>query len=351
MNGFVAWLIKPRKDLSTWGRAIRAPFSILALLFGMLVRARAKLFEKGFLKSRKLPVPVVVVGNLSAGGTGKTPLAAWLVLRLLDAGKKPVVISRGYRGRAEGEVRVVSDGEKVQVSARDAGEEPVLLSEKLEGVPVVMGRDRHRAGMLALERFSPDCLILDDGFQHLALQRDMDIVLLDAGMPVQDDDLIPRGRLREPPSALARADLIVIARAKEEKPDMIEYLKTWNPDAPVFFMRYVPQDMEQKGKRALAFCGIGSPGYFFELCKEQGMELVDRVAFPDHHNYSMEDVKKLEKRAESLNADFLLTTEKDEIKLRGMQGLTLPVEVLKVEPDFFGKDDEFFNLVLKKIFS
>ncbi len=351
MTGFVAWLWRPRKELSGWGRAIRTPFSIMAFFYGRIIRARKRLFDTGFLKKKKLSVPVLVVGNLSAGGTGKTPLSAWLAQRFLEKGIRPALICRGYRGRAEGDVLVVWDGKEIQSSVEDAGEEPVWLSERLPGVPVITGKDRYRAGIKAQERFRPDCLILDDGFQHLALERDVNVVLLDSKIPLKDDSLLPRGSLREPPSALSRAQVIVMARAQKAAPEQAAYLRQWNTEAPVFFMRYVPQNRIPPAKSALAFCGIGSPGYFFELCEDQGVKLVDRVVFPDHHTYKKAELERLEQRARDMNADFILTTEKDEIKLRHKMEFSLPLLALKVEPDFFGKDDEFFNLVFKLLYS
>jgi tetraacyldisaccharide 4'-kinase len=350
MREFIAWLWRPGKDLTTSGRAARIPFSIMAFLYGHIMAVRQRLYDTGFLKKRTLSVPVLVAGNLSAGGTGKTPLAAWLARRLFESGKKPVVISRGYAGRREGQVSVVSDRKGVQDSPENVGDEPVWLAEKLQGVPVVTGRDRYRAGILAIERFQPDCIILDDGFQHLALERDVNIVLLDAGRPIQDDDLIPRGSLREPPSALARADILVISRAEDEMAQSAQGLKEWNPDAPVFFMRYLPVSRIERLKRAVAFCGIASPGYFFKMCEGQGIQLVDKIAFPDHHRYTSKDLSRIEHKAQSMKADFLVTTQKDEIKLKALQGLSLPLEVLKVEPEFFGKDDQFFKLVCEKLF-
>jgi tetraacyldisaccharide 4'-kinase len=351
MTGFITWLWRPQKELSGWGRAIRSPFSIMAFFYGRIIKARQRLFDTGFFKKKKLSVPVLVVGNLNAGGTGKTPLAAWLARRFLEKGIRPALICRGYRGRAEGDVLVVQDGREIQGSVEDAGEEPVWLSENLPGLPVVIGKDRYQAGIRAQERFGVDPLILDDGFQHLALQRDVDVVLLDAMIPLEQDALLPRGRLREPPSALSRAQVIVMAHARSEAPEQAGYLRRWNSEAPVFFMRYIPQNRLPSGKSALAFCGIGSPGYFFELCEDQGVRLVDKVVFPDHHDYKKAELKRLEKRAQDMNAEFLLTTEKDEIKIRGKLEFSLPLLVLKVEPDFFGKDDEFFNLVLKLLYS
>ncbi len=351
MKGFAAWLWKPSSGLSAWGRAVRAPFSIPAFFYGLIMRVRQKFFDTGILKKGRLGVPVLVVGNLSVGGTGKTPLAAWIAKRLLTAGKRPVLISRGYTGALEGRVMVVSDGSELLLSAHEAGEEPLLLSEKLKGgVPVVMGRDRLKAGQFAIERFKPDCLVLDDGFQHLALERDVDVVLLDAALPPWEDRLLPRGRLREPPSALSRADVVVVGRAGKENPEQAGPLWKWSPSALVFFMRYLPEPLPGKGKRALAFCGIGSPEYFFELCEGQGVELVDRIEFPDHHRYGEGDIGRIDRRARELNADLLVTTEKDEIKLRGMKGFSLPLEVLKIEPEFFGKDEEFFGTVSKILF-
>lgn len=347
MAGFIAWLWKPSSELSLWGRALRAPFSIAAFFYCIIIKIRTMLFDTGFFKKMELPLPVLVVGNLSAGGTGKTPLAAWLAMRFLEKGKKPALISRGYKGGGSGKVCIVSDGKDCKVPLEESGDEPAWLARNVPGVPVITAKSRFKAGLLAHERYGADCLILDDGFQHLSLARDVDVVLLDSGRALKEDNLVPRGSLREPPDALSRAHVIVMTRAEKPDVESAEYLKKWNTKAPVFFMRYVPESGLPAGKKALAFCGVGSPDYFFKLCENAGAEIVERVVFPDHHKYTAAELAKLEEKASQLKADFLVTTEKDAIKIHGGDLASLPLLVLKVRPDFFGRDSEFFDLVYR----
>jgi len=201
----------PRNNLL---KPLHVFFSLLSLPYGGAVRARNRLFDSGFLEQQRIGCPVISVGNLTVGGTGKTPMVILLAGMLKDRGLRPAVLSRGYGGKNRADVLVVSDGMRVLAGPDEAGDEPVLIARRLGDVPVLAGPKRVITGRHALEHFSVDAILLDDGFQHRYLHRDLDIVLLDSRQPLGNGFLLPRGPLREPPSALARAGVIAFTRSK-----------------------------------------------------------------------------------------------------------------------------------------
>jgi tetraacyldisaccharide 4'-kinase len=284
---------------------------------------------------------VVAVGNLTVGGTGKTPLVEWLARELTVRGRRVVILSRGYGRRGGGNSLLVSDGRQVFLSPREAGDEPVLLARRLVGVPVVVGRDRHRAGAWALPRFGPDVLLLDDGFQQRGLATDVDIVCLDARAPWGPRGLLPRGSLREPASALGRAHLLVLTGAAGAVRDAVpDEVRRHAPGAPIAWASYEPEstldpktgtDGPIESLRAhplLAFAGIAMPERFAATLAGLAVTPRDFVAFPDHHPYTPADLAALEARARAVGAEWLLTTEKDAVRLPDPG--ELPVRALRV---------------------
>ena len=205
-----------------WGdprNEIRKPlhifFYLLSLPYGGAVRARNRLFDLGVLRQEKVGCPVVSVGNLTVGGTGKTPMVILLAGMLRDRGMRPAVLSRGYGGKSTSDVLVVSDGSQILAGPEEAGDEPVLIARRLKGIPVLAGAKRALTGRYARENFGVDVMVLDDGFQHRWIHRDLDIVLLDSRQPLGNGLLLPRGPLREPPSALERAGVVVFTRSED----------------------------------------------------------------------------------------------------------------------------------------
>jgi tetraacyldisaccharide 4'-kinase len=276
---------------------------------------------------------VISIGNLTLGGTGKTPMVEAVASLLQQEGLRVAILSRGYGGSSRGALAIVSDGEKCLLSPEVAGDEPVLLAERLPGVPVVVGRNRYAAGMLAIKHFGVKVIVLDDGFQHVQLARDLDILLLDARRPFGNGRLFPRGNLRERPTALARAHATVFTR--------------WNPDSthpsaaprlppltsPIFYSQHQPVDLRVlndgqilpltalKGRRILAFCGIGTPDHFHQTLQQLEAEVVTRVTFPDHHPFVRSELEPLIQQARDRGADILVTTEKDGVRLRKFRPL------------------------------
>ena len=292
-----------------------------SLLYAVLLRARAAGYRLGILRSYRLPVPVISVGNITLGGTGKTPTVAWIADYLMKRGKRVAVLTRGYGGTLEGEVRIVSDGSTLFLSPEEAGDEPCLLARKLPGLMVVIGADRYRAGLLALEALKPDLFILDDGFQHLRLERDLNILLLDAANPFSNGYTLPAGFLREQAGACERADLVVYTRCAESgKPNLF-------PRKPGLWTSHtlnglVPLEGGErtgleslKGARVTAFSGIADPGAFFDLLESCGVRLIATVAFPDHARYGEEEIAAICRLKDASRSTILLTTEKDAVKL------------------------------------
>lgn len=287
----------------------------LSLLFAAAVGARNALYSRGVLPSRRLHRPVISVGNLSVGGSGKTPFVLLLGDLLKQRGIAFDVLSRGY-GRRTHSVATVDPGG----SPRDFGDEPLLIARKLQ-VPVIVGEDRFAAGQLAEERF-PSCLhLLDDGFQHRALARDFDIVLVtpeDA-----HDRLLPAGRLREPLSALARADAVVLTSGAPVDMFPLDSKLLWRAHRTI-----APCDHPA---HPLAFCAIARPRNFFVQLRNAGIDLAGEATFRDHHRYTEKDVRALMAAAARSESDGFVTTEKDAINLGGYFSALKPLAVVPVK--------------------
>jgi len=323
-----------------------SPFSPL---YQGVTTLRAVLYDKKILPSKKLPKPVISVGNLTTGGTGKTPLVIEIVRQLSRQGLRLAVLSRGYKGNSREPVNLVSDTTQVLMDAKSAGDEPCLMARKLPGTPVLTARKRYRAGLEALQRFSIDALILDDGFQHLPLQRQADILLLDGEKPFGEKQCLPGGDLREGPSALARADLVVLTgRPSEENRIRIERLA---PSATLHSIRFqatgvlhLPTEREEplhilKGMPLFAFAGIAHPERFYSSLISSGVDLRGRRSFPDHHNYRREELDALIKEGTARRAEGLITTEKDAVRMttfpEGLPLYALQLGVTMENPGLF----------------
>ncbi|HWX53946.1 MAG TPA: tetraacyldisaccharide 4'-kinase [Verrucomicrobiae bacterium] len=268
----------------------------VSAIFAAGVAARNKLYDRKFFQVRKLSRPVVSVGNLSVGGSGKTPFVIALGGLLKERGIPFDVLSRGY-GRQSSEVLVVDP----EGAPGKFGDEPLLIARKLQ-VPVIVGADRYQAGLLAEQKFPSKLHLLDDGFQHRRLHRDFDIVLLQAHD--LDDTVLPVGRLREPLSALRRADAVVLP-PNIAPPAHVRLV--WRARRNVSFVTPM--------KRVVAFCGLARPEQFFSALKQLGMDVADTVAFPDHHRYQQRDIDRLIQRKARATARGFITTDKDAVNL------------------------------------
>lgn len=298
--------------------ACLAPFSFA---YCLIMAVRALLYRGRVLPARRLAVPVISIGNLSVGGTGKTPVTALLARHLLSRGYRPAVISRGYGASGGGDVRIVSDGLEIMLTPEESGDEPYLLARSTPGLIVVTGRDRYNAGKVAIDVFQPDVLLLDDGFQHLGLHRDLNILLLDGTRPFGNGFALPAGLLREPVSAARRADLVIFTRCSGAVPNVpfgaIPSFRALHEIGSI-----VPMSGGERvevsslsGLRGVAFAGIADPDSFFHMVRQRGMTIVAELAFPDHCAYDGSDVDMILSRFRSAEGDYLITTEKDEVKL------------------------------------
>ncbi|MDD5556495.1 MAG: tetraacyldisaccharide 4'-kinase [bacterium] len=330
-----------------------------SLLYRLGVASRHAAYRAGLVRRRRLPRPVVSVGNLVAGGTGKTPAVRLLAAGLLARGIRPAVLSRGYGAPRRGAPPlVVSDGTRPLLGAGEAGDEPVMLARALPGVPVIVDPDRARGGEAAM-RFDPGVFILDDGFQHLRLARDADILLLDCRLPFGNGRLLPAGLLREPPSALRRADIIVLTRCESPPdPSLLSRIGRENPRARLFTARHEPARLVEltsgaarglaslAGARVAAFAGTGRPDDFFETLRSCGAAVVAAHAFPDHHPYLPAEIAAIAAGASSAGASAIVTTEKDAARLPAAPRLPVPLLALGVEMRICGGGDDLLDCLL-----
>lgn len=336
-------------------------------LYGKIADLRNALYDKGVFKSFSLGVKTISVGNITVGGTGKTPLVAFIAEILAEQGENVCILTRGY-GRENPKQRVlVSDSEMILANAKKAGDEPLELAVKLLGKAIVIAdADRVSAAKFAKEKFGVTAFMLDDGFQHRRVNRDLDIVCIDATNPFGNGKMLPAGILREPLNNLKRADAIVITRANLSK--NIENLKSeiseFNRGCPIFTAKNSLSELVELEEfhaktsstpkrtginvKALAFCGLGNPNIFFELLRREGIDLAHTETFRDHHFYRQSDIDSLEKRAGKSGAEILLTTAKDGVKLKHLS-FKMPCFVVETEMKF--DDEKGFRGMIQRFLS
>jgi len=320
---------------------------------------------------KSLSQKVICLGNITLGGTGKTPAAIALAEEAKKRGFKPCILTRGYKGRAKGPC-FVSRGEGPLLDEYQAGDEALLMAEKLKGIPIVKGKDRYEAGLFAIQNLKsqiPDIksilFILDDGFQHWGLARDRDILLIDSINPFGNRRLLPLGSLREPIGAINRADIIVITKADKTRNQsgssqqsiinsLIGEIRQYNTKAQIFSAEHRPlafittkgETLPSKwaeGKNFFGFCGIGNPISFNETLLSVNIELTGFKTFRDHYRYNQNDVQLITRDAEKCGADWIVTTEKDIMRLKG---LSLPDNLVSLTIEF-SVDDKFYEEVFK----
>jgi tetraacyldisaccharide 4'-kinase len=317
----------------------------LSVLYSAITRTRLSLYRRGTFQSTKLDRPVISVGNITTGGTGKTPLVEWVVRTVAADGKKVCILTRGYGRDNPERMVVVSDGTTVMATASEAGDEPFMLATNLLGVAaVISSADRVAAASEATKRFATECFVLDDGFQHLRVQRDLNIVAVDATNPWGGGRLLPYGRLREPLSGLSRADCIVITRTDQAKDvdALRNEIQRFAPNIPVFLSRMhtsrimpLHDSDDALVPPVAAFCAVGNPRSFFDAVP---YEVVLQKAFADHHRYSQPEIDSLIESAKRAGANSLITTAKDAVKLRTL-AFSLPCFVLEIEPQIDNADE------------
>ncbi len=318
---------------------LRALLGLFSLAYRSGVVARNRLYGHGLLPQMKLPCPVIAVGNLTVGGTGKTPTVILLANMLREKGYRPAVLSRGYGGHTGSPVNIVSDENHILMEWRKAGDEPLLIAHAVPGVPVLTGAKRCLTGRAAVEQYNANILILDDAFQHRQLFRDLDIVLINAALPFGNGRLLPGGPLREPKPSLRRAHLIIRTGAEG---DPIESLEETASGMPCFRGIHRPQGIIEgrtgcllsagllQRQKVCAFAGIGRPEIFRRSLTALGAEVVSFKTFPDHYPYISSDLDILRRLAAESGADRIITTEKDGIRLTDFPEFLTEISLLRV---------------------
>jgi tetraacyldisaccharide 4'-kinase len=345
--------MKPRRDPEIllrryWDQPdtplVTAGLSVLSWGYRLALATREGAYRLRLLRTGRLRCPVVSVGNITVGGSGKTPMVEHVARCLRELGATPAVVSRGY-GRDTRGIGIVADREGPRLPPRAAGDEPVLLAEHLSGVPVVVGEKRLEAGQVALDECGATVIVLDDGFQHRTLRKDLEILVVNGRAPWGNRRLFPRGMLREPLSAMERAHLFVVTNplTPAEAESAADTIRRHNPRAPVLVARYqvvgglaareghtlAPSALA--GRRLLAFAGLGSPRGFADTLSTAGVEVAGLIEYPDHHWFAERDLEDLAQHARALGADGLVTTEKDWIRLRDLHLPSMFLLVLLVQ--------------------
>lgn len=346
-RGLVSWII----------RGLVWP---LSSIYSVGLAGYLWLYSAGLHKKYQLPSSVISVGNLTFGGTGKTPVVEKICLALVERGISVAVLSRGYGGHHSNPL-VVSDGHTIMASVEECGDEPLALARSLPGIPVLVGKNRCVVGKLACEMFNPQAIVLDDGFQYWQLHRDLDIVVVDAKRPFGSGYVMPMGDLREPISGLRRANIVLLNNADPAEPAVAQLrhrISQLAPEATIFTCRRRPRallgcdgskiDLSWlRERQVLAFCGIGNPKSFFETVASLGARVCDAVAFPDHHRYTESDLEHVETRRISCGAEALITTTKDAVRIKNadmMQNLY----VLDIELEI-DNEEQFIDLLERNV--
>jgi len=364
---------KIRSAMTDDGRRA-SPFPLLLSLlsgaYGGGLRFRRLLYRFRLFKTRRLPCRVVSIGNITAGGTGKTPMTIYVARLVQRLGFKTAVLSRGYKGSAEKKGGIVSDGRQLRMTAAAAGDEPVLIAASLEGIPVLVGRDRFISGMTAVREFGAEVIVLDDAFQHIRLERDLDLVLVDARRPFGNGRLLPRGPLREPPGALSRGDAVILTRCRADAAAAVGKIRKTAAACQIFkstqtpFVSQVivasakqagaapnaPPDAGRfRGLRVFAFAGLADNASFRASLAELGCRLCGCADFADHHRYSGADLDGILQAAGGCAAEVIATTEKDFSKICGRIGWPLDLVVMGVRTSFGEEEAAFVDFLRKRL--
>lgn len=343
---------------------------MVSLGYGIVVKLREFFYQNGILPAKRLPCIVISIGNLTVGGTGKTPMTIYVARLVKRLGYRVVILSRGYRGLSEKTGGIVSDGQKIFMGPEAAGDEPYMMASSLNDIPVIVGKNRYKAGIVAIKEYKPDVLVLDDAFQHLKLMRDIDLVLLDESYPFGNRHLLPRGTLREPISSLSRGDAYVLTRSHASLNDTGETkLKRFSNGGPIYKSSHDPYIYQVvkgkntsvkkeekslfsynfellKGRPVFAFAGIARNTDFRRTLESLKCDVRGFLEFADHHQYSTRDFDGIFRWTKDAAVDFLVTTEKDYVRISSKIKWPIDLVVIGIEISF-GDDEDAFNLFIK----
>jgi len=355
-------------------RLIMGVFYVFSLIYEQLVNLKLTMYRWGWAKKERLGCYVISLGNVTVGGTGKTPTAQHLAREISDMGYRVAILNRGYRAKWRGEVGIVSDGHTLKMDAETAGDEAFMLAKHLPNVPVLIGAQRAVTGRYAIEHFGAEVAILDDGYQHWQLERDMDILLVDAVNVFGNGYLLPRGTLREPLSHIDRADVCLMTKVDQAAPGAIAHIwetfRSYNQDGLVLESIHQPRQFvrlsdwyediaaggvpvtEMEGKKVLAVSAIGNPASFEQTLADLGVEMVESMRYPDHHDYGERDMAEVLYRAETLGVEAIVITEKDAVKVPGdvvRAKWRIPMYVISVEVTLQKGREEFFHELKRQL--
>jgi tetraacyldisaccharide 4'-kinase len=348
-------------------------------VFQVAVKIRRWLYNIRILRDKTLGVQVIAIGNLTVGGTGKTPVVEKFARELRDAGRNVAILSRGYRSKPtpfhiwllnkillredQTPPRVVSDGKSLLLDSDSAGDEPYMLASNLKDVIVLVDKDRVKSGRYAIEKFGCDTLLLDDGFQYWHLRgRRHDVVLIDRQQPFGNEHLLPRGTLREPPSHLARAHTIFITKSDGNTAELRERIAKLNPTAPIIECIHRPLYFEDvftgerkglellAGKKVASLSGIAQPESFEQSLVKLGSELVYSKRFADHHRFTQQEILNAINRAKKRQAEIIVTTQKDAVRFPKIDRRDLPFYFMRVEIQIVSGANDFQDCVRKICF-
>lgn len=368
LENYLLKVIKGEKN-RLLDKIVKFILRILELVYHVIIKFRKIFYKTGIFKSKKLDIKTISVGNITTGGTGKTPVVEKLASELSAKDKNVGILSRGYSSEGDSPL-IISDGKEILTEMEKAGDELYMMASHLSGVPIVKGKDRYKAGELAISEFDLDMLIMDDSFQHLQLERDLDIVVVDALNPFGYDHLLPRGELREPLSSLKRSDIIILSRADQVVKSKLNMIKNTiqyhNSEVDIFTSNHCPINLKSlstnneknienlkglKEKKALALSGIGNPESFVKSLEELNIDVAETAIYPDHYDYGEEDVMDIVMKAQLNEVDFIITTEKDAVKfdeniLKNFRKMDADLYSLGIELKF-NKEIDFSDQVLK----
>jgi tetraacyldisaccharide 4'-kinase len=352
------------------GKILLAVLRLCSFFYSVGLACKLFFYQHGIFKQHRLPCKVISLGNITLGGTGKTPTAQVLAALIRDMGHRVVILNRGYRANWQGQVGLVSDGHRIYMTAAEAGDEAFLLAKNVPGVAVVIGKDRALTGEFAVRKLQADVIILDDGYQHWQLARDLDIVLIDALNVFGNNFLLPRGTLREPLENLSRAQVFLLTKVDQSTTEtrqwIHETLQRYNSNAlvvesvhhPLCFIELEDWYKGQRTKAAalesmkdravLAFSAIGNPSSFEQTLSSLGAKVAVAERYPDHHDYTMTEMQTAMEKAVQQGVYALITTEKDAVKIPTefiYSERPLPVFVIGIEVKFTHGSQKLIDLI------
>ena len=348
--------------ITGWYSPVKIIAYVISFFYRLIINFRNWLYDHKILKEVTLPCPVISVGNITVGGTGKTPCVIMLAQMLQENGFKPAILSRGYGGKSIHPVNVVSDGHKILLDSETAGDEPFLIAQVLKGVPVITGAKRIVTGETVINQFGANVLICDDAMQHRKIFRDINLVLLDSQSLRVNNHILPRGRLREPITELKRASAFVLTRTDESQQtnNTIEKL-VQNENIPIFMSIHKPKDMVKgdysaqwpisilAGKKVCAFCGIAKPDSFKKTLLDAGAQVLSFDIFSDHHRYNKNELEKIKTRFIDCRADFLISTQKDGTRLQELPEYLTMIYMLRIELEIIPSGESFKKFILGRL--